>query len=190
MIILRQKSYSKPDSEKSMTLGHIGNKVKFKDMTEKQLKNIAGYEEAMKEKHSTKKGRKDTAVRDTIGAASFVGLGGVIGNSIGKIKSKKIIEGVPEVSKWSKIYAPGLDNTALKLGADQIAKKKILKSTSIGALAGLSTYALMKIAADKNHKRNASLAKKELERRGIKDLGSTKSLKKRNKEVLNDLKKK
>lgn len=150
MIILRQRNYSKPDSEKSMTVGYIGNKIKFKDMTEKQLKNVATYEEQMKKKHSTEKGRRDTRVTCAEGAASLIGLGGLTGALVGKS----------------------------------------MKSVSIGLISGLATWELLKIAADKNHKRNASLAKKELERRGIKDFGPVKSLEERNKEVLDDLKKK
>jgi len=150
MIILRQRNYSKPDPEKSMTVGYIGNKVKFKDLSEKQLKNVATYEEQMKKKNSTKKGRRDTRVRSAIGAGSFIGLGGLTGAVVGKSG----------------------------------------KATSIGLISGLATWELLKIAADKSHKKNAALAKKELERRGIKDLGPVKSLEERNKEVLDDLKKK
>lgn len=148
MIIKRQTS--KPDSEKSMTVGYIGNKVKFKDMTEKQLKNVATYEEQMKKKHSTEKGKRDTRVRSALGAGSFAGIGGMVGGVAGKS----------------------------------------MKSVSIGLISGLATWELLKIAADKNHKKNAELARKELERRGITDLGPQKSLEERDKEVLEDLKRK
>ena len=148
MIILRQRNYSKPDSEKSMALG--GNRVKFKDMTEKQLKNVATHEEQIKKKYSTKKGRRDARVSSALGAGSFIGLGGLAGSLVGKSG----------------------------------------KATSIGLISGLATWELLKIVADKNNERNVSLAKKELERRGIKDLGPGQSLEERNKEVLDDLKKK
>ena len=150
MIILRQKLYSKPNSEKSVNVG--GNRIKYKDMTEKQLKNLASYREQMEEKHSTKKGRMDTRVRSGLGALSFAGIGGMVG---------------------------GLVN-----------REKPLKSGGIGAIAGLGTWELLKIAADANHKHNAELAKEELKRRGIDDWKRVGTLKERNKEVLDDLRRK
>lgn len=167
MILLRQKYYSKPDSEKSVNLG--GKRTKFKDMSEKQLKNLASYKEQLEEKHSTKKGRKDTRKRNMTGAASFTTIGAAVGF----------------YPKYHKVLN---DPELFKKGNATLATKKILKSTGIGAIAGLGTWELIKLAGKAKHSRDSKLAKEELERRGITDWKRVGTLEERNKEVLEDLK--
>ena len=170
MKLLRQKTYSKPDSEKSVNLG--GKRTKYSEMSEKQLKNLANYEEYKAEKKSTKEGRKDNRKRNLIGATSFAGIGA----------------GVGFYPKYSKMLKD--DNKVLldNIKATE-ATKKVLKATGIGALSGLATWELLKIAADANHKHHAKLAKEELQRRGINDWKTGKTLEERNKEVLEELEK-
>ena len=169
MKLLRQKTYSKPDSEKSVNLG--GKRTKYSEMSEKQLKNLANYEEYKAEKKSTKEGRKDNRKRNLIGATSFAGIGA----------------GVGFYPKYSKILKD--DKVLLDNAKATEATKKVLKATGIGALSGLATWELLKIAADANHKNHARLAKEELKRRGISDWKTGKTLEERNKEVLEELEK-
>ena len=149
MILLRQKLYSKPNSEKSVNLG--GTRVKYKDMTEKQLKNLASYKEQREEKRSTKEGRKDDRKRNIMGATGFAAIGG----GFGAAKAKNSLVGA-----------------------------------GVGMISGLATWELLKIAADASHKNHAKLAKEELKRRGIDDWKRVGTLKERNKEVLDDLRRK
>ena len=145
MILLRQKLYSKPDSEKSVNLG--GTRTKYSGMSEKQLKNMANYEEYKAEKKSTARGRRDNRKIEARGIIGFAGTGGMVGALAGKS----------------------------------------IAGAGIGMLSGLGTWELIKIAADASHKKHARLAKEELKRRGINDWKTGKTLKERNKEVLEEL---
>jgi outer membrane lipoprotein SlyB len=70
MIILRNKNYS--DKEPTIRIGHWNNKKKFSELTDKQLRNIANYEN--KSHPGYKKVIKDLATVGGISGAAVKGF--------------------------------------------------------------------------------------------------------------------
>lgn len=86
MIILRDKNFSRKSPEDTtIRIGHIKNKQKLGDLSDKQLKNIARWDGGLtkKEKQNVKKTYAGVIVPSAI-------VGGLIGNSCGGAKNTAI----------------------------------------------------------------------------------------------------